>query len=87
MHRGGIQTRTERKSRVREGFRRLSIVLGATGALIAVAIMLVGKGDAPVLSNWLWLTALATVGAFVALWLPMRVIGWIVAGFFEDSPS
>lgn len=87
MHLGRIQTRTGPKSRVREGFRRLAIVLGATGALIVVAIMLITKGDAPLLSNWLWLTALATVGAFVALWLPMRVIGWIVAGFFEDKPS
>lgn len=86
MHLGRIQSRTRRRSRVREGFRRLAIVLGATGALI-VAIMLVGEADTLALSDGLWLTALATAGAFVALWLSVRVIGWVVAGFFEDNPS
>lgn len=86
MHLGRIQSQTGLKSCVREGFRRLAIVLGATGALIIAVVMLVTKGDHVAVSDWLLIATLATA-AFVALWFPTRVIGWIVAGFFEDKRS
>ena len=94
MHRGRIRTRTARKSGARQGFRRLAIVLGATGALFMIGVPIMGvlyHGEGPLagdlaLADLLRLTALAA-GAFVALWLPVRVIGWIFAGFFENNPS
>lgn len=67
-----------------EGFRRLSVFAGATGAIAWLLFALFASEGFRSMDRELWVVvAVGTVIAFFAPWALVRGIGWTVAGFRE----
>jgi len=73
------------RRRIREGFRRMAIFLGVLGGLIGLLVgvfiifALVSSAEARI--AWLVVTSVCSYGI---CWGLVRVLGWIVEGFFAD---
>jgi len=77
-------------TRLQCGFRRLALVSGAIVLVVAVALFLWEFASTPIAApDWpaVLVTGLVAVAVGPAVWLLIRLLGWIVAGFAGDSPS
>lgn len=71
------------RSGAQEGFRRLALLLAALAALALVGYVLIVIWRLPVGDEWIWLT-ISTAVVYGVVWAVVRVIGWVVAGFWSS---
>ncbi len=78
-----------RRSGVGEGFRRLAIIVGSVCGLVGVFFGLVATGSFKAPSGIFVVGMLVGFAAtfYVTGWAVIRVIGWVVAGFFPSRKT
>ena len=71
---------------LREGTRRLALLLGVVGAILGgyFSFLYLQAGDAPAGWEYLLGTLFPILGFFIP-WGAIRAIGWVVAGFIHPS--